>query len=361
VAREHHDIDGIARATDDVDEIERRIYSRRIGAIASDLARVSRERILDNAMRLLDYHASTRHLLEVQFVGEDGFGSGVTQNFYEAVSGTLQKRTLNKDTPLWITDGHDAEHAADPEGQYAYLTNAEGLFPQPLSQSSPKLAGVCDMYRFMGTLMAKACRDKFTVPLPLHPHFFVVLKVAHAVIYTYFHAYFCTYIHTHDRAQGGTHTQACTHIFVILCMCVCTCVWTCVCMHVHVIVVLKLAYMDINIFSCFYECMYVCMCLCMYARACLKVTLTDMNKYFHVFVCVYVCLYMIVYVCTHCRCCCTRIFLVVKMTYTYINTYFHSSVCVFLRVCVCAYVYSAAALLLTRNILSTQFWRVIII
>jgi len=178
VAREHQDIDGIARATDDVDEIERRVYSRRIGAICSDLARVSRDRILDNARRLLEYHRACRHLLEVQFSGEDGFGSGVTQNFYESVSGCLQKRTLNQETPLWITDGHDVEHAAEPDGQYAYLTNAEGLFPQPLGATPDdrKLRRVCEMYRFMGMLLGKAGRDKFTVPLPLHPHFFVVLK-----------------------------------------------------------------------------------------------------------------------------------------------------------------------------------------
>ena len=175
-AREHQDFDGIARATDEVDEIERRVYSKRIGAIASDLARVSREKILDNAMVLLEYHGSSRHILEVQFHGEDGFGSGVTQNFYEAVSWALQLRNLNKEAPMWISDGRDVEAAAEPDGQYAYLTNPEGLFPQPLSPSAPERKRVCELYKFMGKLMGKACRDKFTVPLPLHPHFFAVLK-----------------------------------------------------------------------------------------------------------------------------------------------------------------------------------------
>jgi hypothetical protein len=258
VAREHHDIDGIARATDDVDEIERRIYSRRIGAIASDLARVSRERILDNATRLLEYHASSKHLLEVQFVGEDGFGSGVTQNFYEAVSGTLQKRALNKETPLWITDGHDVEYSADPDGHYAYLTNAEGLFPQPLSQQAPKLASVCDMYRFMGTLMAKACRDKFTVPLPLHPHFFVVLKVRVRVILVVWRLHACkprevAASHLCEDAHGfGNNAPMCGRASgVYVCM---YDIYIYMYMYIYICIYIHILYM----YVCKYVCVYVC-------------------------------------------------------------------------------------------------------
>uniref|UniRef100_A0A7S0H648 HECT domain-containing protein n=1 Tax=Hanusia phi TaxID=3032 RepID=A0A7S0H648_9CRYP len=177
-AREQQDIDGISRATDDLDDIERRMYNKRIGAIASDLARVARGNILDNAMRLFDVHHASKHLLEVQFHEEDGFGSGVTQNFYEAVSVALQVRKLNHENKLWISDGHDAEYAMDPEGPFKYLTNPDGLFPQPLPEdAAPELASSLEkQFRFMGRLFAKACRDKFTVPLPLHPHFFRTLQ-----------------------------------------------------------------------------------------------------------------------------------------------------------------------------------------
>lgn len=80
---------------------------------------------------------------------------------------------------MWVSDGRDVEAAAEPDGQYAYLTNPEGLFPQPLSPGAPERKRVCELYKFMGNLMGKACRDKFTVPLPLHPHFFAVLKGGH--------------------------------------------------------------------------------------------------------------------------------------------------------------------------------------
>ena len=177
-AREQQDIDAISRATDDLDIIEQRMYSKRIGAIASDLARVSRESILENAVRLVDLHHSSKHVLEVQFHEEGGFGSGVTQNFYEAVSVALQLRSFNKQEMLWISDGRDADYKLDPEGPFKYLINADGLFPQPLplDAAADVVERVERQFRFMGRLLGKACRDRFTVPIPLHRLFFEMLK-----------------------------------------------------------------------------------------------------------------------------------------------------------------------------------------
>jgi len=52
------------------------------------------------------------------------------------------------------------------------------LFPQPLPATAAPdvIARVESQFRFMGRLMGKACRDKFTVPLPLHPHFFEMVN-----------------------------------------------------------------------------------------------------------------------------------------------------------------------------------------
>jgi len=177
-AREQQDIDAISRATDEIDLFEQRMYSKRIGAIASDLARVSRESILENAIRLVDLHYSSKHVLEVQFHEEGGFGSGVTQNFYEAVSVALQLRRFNKQEMLWISDGRDEDFKLDPEGPFKYLINADGLFPQPLppDAAADVVERVERQFRFMGRLLGKACRDRFTVPLPLHRLFFEMLK-----------------------------------------------------------------------------------------------------------------------------------------------------------------------------------------
>ena len=123
-AREQQDIDAISRASDDLDIIEQRMYAKRIGAMTSDLARVARGNILENAIRLVDLHHASKHVLEVQFHEENGFGSGVTQNFYEAVSVALQLRSFNDEFKLWISDEHDQDCKLDPEGPFKYLINA---------------------------------------------------------------------------------------------------------------------------------------------------------------------------------------------------------------------------------------------
>ena len=179
-AREQQDVEAIARVSDEVDDIERLVHAKRIGSIATDLARVSRAAVLRDAMRLLDAHHGSRHLIEVQFHGEDGFGTGVTQNFYEAVSEALQRRAANEETRLWLSDGRDAEARADPEGPFKHLMPPEGLFPRALAPDAQavEVAEVERHFRFIGRLLAKACRDSYTVSLPLHPLLFALLQRA---------------------------------------------------------------------------------------------------------------------------------------------------------------------------------------
>jgi hypothetical protein len=44
--------------------------------------------------------------LQVQFEGESGFGSGVTQNFYSSVADELLKAAGHAALPLWIVQGN---------------------------------------------------------------------------------------------------------------------------------------------------------------------------------------------------------------------------------------------------------------
>jgi E3 ubiquitin-protein ligase TRIP12 len=54
-----------------------------------------------------------------------------------------------------------------------YIHHHGELFPLPLPRGAPKqhVAAVCARFRFLGRLMAAACRDGFCVPLPLSRHF----------------------------------------------------------------------------------------------------------------------------------------------------------------------------------------------
>lgn len=147
--------------------MEDEIGRDRIGRLKSDIAKVKREDIVQAAEKLMALHASSKATLEVQFVGEDGFGSGVTQNFYCAVGAELQTRAENSRVPLWMPDEAGAE---------GFLSCPAGLYPQPLSPTAACRNRVCQRLRMLGQLLAKAARDGFIVPLPLSDAFFRLVK-----------------------------------------------------------------------------------------------------------------------------------------------------------------------------------------
>ena len=166
------DVQGLAEVVEQQTEIEDRVGRERLGALRSDIARVDRERLLPMACKLMALHASSRHALEIQFEGESGFGSGVTQNFYSATANELLKVGVNQALPVWICDLPAGQHADST------IVHHGELFPLPLTARMPaaRQAQVCERFRFLGRLMAKACRDSFIVPLPLSKHFLRLVR-----------------------------------------------------------------------------------------------------------------------------------------------------------------------------------------
>lgn len=154
------DAQGMAEVLEQMSEVEDRIGRDRLGALRSDIARVPRDALLPSAERLMALHAGCASALEVQFEGESGFGSGVTQNFYSAVANELLKARHHRALPLWMADAA----GADPDG---FITHPGYLFARPLAASDSTFEAVLSRFRFLGRLMAKACRDDFIVPLPL--------------------------------------------------------------------------------------------------------------------------------------------------------------------------------------------------
>jgi E3 ubiquitin-protein ligase TRIP12 len=154
------DAQGMAEVLEQLSEVEDRISRDRLGALRSDIARVLRDTLLSSAERLMSLHAGCASALEVQFEGESGFGSGVTQNFYSAVANELLKARHQRELPLWMADAA----GADPDG---FIAHPGHIFPRPLPPAAPARAAVLSRFRFLGRLMAKACRDDFIVPLPL--------------------------------------------------------------------------------------------------------------------------------------------------------------------------------------------------
>eukprot|EP00931_Biecheleriopsis_adriatica_P016462 TRINITY_DN12116_c0_g1_i1.p1 TRINITY_DN12116_c0_g1~~TRINITY_DN12116_c0_g1_i1.p1 ORF type:complete len:2177 (+),score=496.16 TRINITY_DN12116_c0_g1_i1:94-6624(+) len=135
-----------------------------LGTLQSTLVKVSKgDLLLRQAEVAMELLSGSGHLLEVQFDGETGFGSAVTQSFYVEVSLALQDRELNRQTPLWVED--------DGSSCTPYLLSRHGLLIRPLPEG-PQRDAACQRFRFLGRLMGHALREGFIVPLPLAEEFF---------------------------------------------------------------------------------------------------------------------------------------------------------------------------------------------
>lgn len=140
-----------------------------VGALKSELVRCGRENILQQAECAMELTKSSPCVLEVQFQGEGGFGRAVTQGFYTLVAHELQRRTTNRELPMWVED--------DPplNEDFEFLQPRRGLLVRPLSPDFPRWSDLERRFCMLGRLMAKALRESFVVPLPLTSSFFELL------------------------------------------------------------------------------------------------------------------------------------------------------------------------------------------
>lgn len=135
-----------------------------VGSLKSEIARVERDRILQQAERAMDLTRASPCALELQFEGESGFGRAVTQGFYTLVAHELQRRAANREVPMWVED--------DPPLNEDFLRPRRGLLARPLLPDDPRMPEVERRFHMLGRLMAKALREGFVVPLPLTASFF---------------------------------------------------------------------------------------------------------------------------------------------------------------------------------------------
>jgi E3 ubiquitin-protein ligase TRIP12 len=128
-----------------------------IANIPRQKVRISRQRMLESALKVMNLYAGGNTILEVEFAGEVGTGSGPTLEFYALVGDILrtsEPRLFRKSAP----------------GGF--------LFPEPLiqgSSSNPAQAliqqQVVDRFRLLGQTVAKCILDNRLVDLQLHPYF----------------------------------------------------------------------------------------------------------------------------------------------------------------------------------------------
>jgi hypothetical protein len=138
-----------------------------LGTLQSTLVRLHKgEDMLRQSDIAMELVCNSGHMVEVQFDGETGFGSAVTQSFYVEVAQMLQDRNMNKQIPMWLED--------DDSSNSQYLLCRRGLVIRALPEGQQRAQAV-RRFRFLGRLMGQALREGFICPLPLAEEFFALM------------------------------------------------------------------------------------------------------------------------------------------------------------------------------------------
>uniref|UniRef100_A0A0V0IZ72 HECT-type E3 ubiquitin transferase n=1 Tax=Solanum chacoense TaxID=4108 RepID=A0A0V0IZ72_SOLCH len=154
----------------------------RVGRLQRQKVRVSRNRILDSAAKVMEMYSSQKAVLEVEYFGEVGTGLGPTLEFYTLISHDLQKLGLGMwRSCLSLPSNEDSMEVhidnklsrSDRDLVQAPL----GLFPRPWSPHTGTVDGgqfgkAIEYFRLLGRVMAKALQDGRLLDLPLSMAFY---------------------------------------------------------------------------------------------------------------------------------------------------------------------------------------------
>lgn len=115
--------------------------------------RIARQRLLESAIKVLNLYGANSALLEVEYMGEVGTGSGPTLEFYAQIAEALRNsepRLFRKGTPGGM------------------------LFPEPYDPEwlkSDAAQPVLERFRLLGQMVAKCILDSRLVDVQIHPAF----------------------------------------------------------------------------------------------------------------------------------------------------------------------------------------------
>ncbi|XP_057456554.1 E3 ubiquitin-protein ligase UPL3 [Lotus japonicus] len=158
----------------------------RVGRLQRQKVRVSRNRILDSAAKVMEMYSSQKAVLEVEYFGEVGTGLGPTLEFYTLLSHDLQQVVLQ----MWRS-GTSGKYQMEIDEDEKKLKSSEssnavdgelvqaplGLFPRPWPVNADASEGshffkVIEHFRLMGRVVAKALQDGRLLDLPLSMAFY---------------------------------------------------------------------------------------------------------------------------------------------------------------------------------------------
>lgn len=158
----------------------------RVGRLQRQKVRVSRNRILDSAAKVMEMYSSQKAVLEVEYFGEVGTGLGPTLEFYTLLSHELQKSGLG----MWRSSSSSGGPSMDIDVDKDIIHVPLGLFPRPWPSNADTSDGsqfskAIEYYRLLGRVMAKALQDGRLLDLPLSIGFYKLVLGRVRILYCY--------------------------------------------------------------------------------------------------------------------------------------------------------------------------------
>jgi E3 ubiquitin-protein ligase TRIP12 len=134
-----------------------------LGRLQRQKVRISRSKILESALKVMELYGASQSILEVEYFEEVGTGLGPTLEFYSTVSKEFSKKKLK----LWReTDANDND-------EYAF--GARGLFPSPMSEeqaSNENGKRILHLFKMLGKFVARSMIDSRIIDVSFNPTFF---------------------------------------------------------------------------------------------------------------------------------------------------------------------------------------------
>ncbi|KAH6887572.1 hypothetical protein B0T10DRAFT_562785 [Thelonectria olida] len=134
-----------------------------LGRLQRQKVRISRQKILESALKVMELYGASQSILEVEYFEEVGTGLGPTLEFYSTVSKEFSKKKLK----LW--------RETDSSGIDEFVFGISGLFPRPLSDeeaTTPNGERILHLFKMLGKFVARSMIDSRIIDIHLNPIFF---------------------------------------------------------------------------------------------------------------------------------------------------------------------------------------------
>ncbi|KAK0733256.1 hypothetical protein B0T26DRAFT_632923 [Lasiosphaeria miniovina] len=143
-----------------------------LGRLQRQKVRISRSKILESAVKVMELYGASQSILEVEYFEEVGTGLGPTLEFYSTVSKEFSKKKLK----LWRDN--------DPNRDDEFVSGQNGLFPRPVSDefvTTEEGEKILQLFKVLGKFVARSMIDSRIIDINLNPIFFRIDNESNAV------------------------------------------------------------------------------------------------------------------------------------------------------------------------------------